>query len=189
MQDISKDILIRASEGDIDAFEEIYKITSGFVYNVVLRITNNKDDAQEVTQDVFLKIYKNLKKFQFRCSFKTWIYRISANTAINAYRKKSKEIIRKSDYETAIKSEPSKQATEEKIEKADREAVLTSLLKELNPNQRACIVLREIEGLDYKEISDTLKININTVRSRLKRAREALLFCACKRREVKVNEL
>ena len=74
MQDIPKDVLIKAAEGDIKAFEHIYRVTSGFVYSVAFRITQNTQEAEEVTQDVFLKIHKNLKNFRFRASFKTWIY-------------------------------------------------------------------------------------------------------------------
>ncbi len=175
MQSISKDILIRASEGDMEAFEKIYKAACGFVYSVALRIVNNRSDAQEVTQDVFLKIYKNLKKFQFRSSFKTWVYRITTNTALNAYRKRSKEISRRGDYNIAIKSAAIAGETEKAVDKENSQRLLGSLLNMLNPDQRACIVLREIEGLNYKEIAEVLKININTVRSRLKRAREILL--------------
>ncbi|MBL7130945.1 MAG: RNA polymerase sigma factor [Candidatus Omnitrophica bacterium] len=187
MQDLPRDILIRASQGDIEAFKEIYKATSGFVYTLALRITNNIEDAQEVTQDVFLKIYKNLKSFQFRSSFKTWIYRITANTAINAYKRKSKEILHKGDYEITIKTESAPNETTEIIDKEQKEQLLRSLLDMLNPDQRACITLREIEGLNYKEISKALKININTVRSRLKRAREALL--TYRKKEVMGDEL
>jgi RNA polymerase sigma-70 factor (ECF subfamily) len=181
MQDISRDILIQASKGDIGAFEQIYKASADFVYNVAFRITCNRDDAQEVTQDVFLKIYNNLKKFQFRSSFKTWIYRIAVNSAINTYRRMSREQARRLDFDMVIKSKPATQLEEQPIDKQDREHLLMSLLKILNPDQRACIVLREIEGLDYKQIAVALDININTVRSRLKRAREALMAYVKKR--------
>ena len=66
MDDISNDIIMRAREGDIDAFEKIYRAASGFVYSIALRITNNREDAQEVTQDVFLKIHRSLKYFEFK---------------------------------------------------------------------------------------------------------------------------
>lgn len=187
MQDIPEDIITKASKGNMRAFEEIYKVASGFVYSVVLRITNNPDDAQEVTQDVFITIYKNLKKFQLRSSFKTWVYRVAVNTAINTYKKISKEMHRRDNYDIAIEKQCYSQTTEVALERKDNERVLASLLNILNPDQRACIVLRAIEGLSYKEISEALKININTVRSRLKRAREALL--AYRKSGVVKNEL
>lgn len=70
MEHIPKDILVQASQGDMESFEKIYKAVCGFVYSV-LRITNSKEGAEDIIQDVFMKIYKNLKKLQFRSSFET----------------------------------------------------------------------------------------------------------------------
>jgi len=72
MEHIPKDVLVQASQGDMESFEKIHKAACGFVYSVALRITNSKEDAEDIIQDVFMKIYKNLKKLQFRSSFETW---------------------------------------------------------------------------------------------------------------------
>ncbi len=183
MEDIPREIILQASEGNLEAFEHVYKVTSGFVYNVALRVTSNEEDAQEVTQDVFLKIYKNLKIFRFESSFKTWVYRITVNTAINLYKKVSKELRRKTDYESIIKVHGIPSEVDGNIEKESRRSKIENLLEMLNPQQRVCIVLREIEGKNYKEISQILKININTVRTRLRRARAALLHYGQERGE------
>ncbi len=193
MEDISKNILMRAASGDMEAFEIIYRAASDFIYRTALRITNNKNDAEDVTQDVFIKIYQNLKQFQFRSSFKTWAYRITVNTAINTCKGISREMdqridqgIDQSDNDSSFMNrymnrdrDPDQYTSppmpEADLDKEDNEKLVASLLAKLNPDQRACIVLREIEGLNYQEIAEVLKININTVRSRLKRAREILL--------------
>ncbi|MFH1857876.1 MAG: RNA polymerase sigma factor [Candidatus Omnitrophota bacterium] len=175
MHSISNDLLIRASEGNIEAFEEIYKAASGFVYSTALRITKSTSDAEEITQDVFLKVYRNLKSFGFRSSFKTWLYRVTVNTALNTYKKISQELSRRVDDDIERKEDPSSEGAREAVEQKDAEKKLASLLEVLSPEQRACILLREIEGLSYWEIAGALGININTVRSRLKRARETLL--------------
>ncbi|MFC1599163.1 RNA polymerase sigma factor [Candidatus Omnitrophota bacterium] len=188
MQDIPKDVLMQASRGDMQAFEQIYKATSGFVYSVAYRIVSSREDAEDITQEVFLRIYNNLKKFQFRSSFKTWVYRITANTAINTYRKKVKETRRSADFDVAIETIGVSGGIDEAIERTDSQSVVSWLLKKLNPDHRACIVLREIQGLSYKEIARALKININTVRSRLKRARLCLLAFG-KTREVVKDEV
>ena len=83
MQEIERDLIEKAARGDKKAFEEIYCLSSGYVFTLALRVTNNREDAEEAAQDVFVRIYKNLKKFQFKSSFKTWIYRIAINTGIN----------------------------------------------------------------------------------------------------------
>lgn len=175
MNDVSLEILERASCGDMAAFEQVYKITSSFVYNVAFRITRNSPDAEEVTQDVFMKIYRNLKDFQFRSAFKTWLYRITVNTAINRYRRSTREQKGRIDYDNIIESLPGASSTAEDIIQRDNEARLNALLAMLSPQHKACLILREIEGLSYQEIAFALNIPVNTVRSRLKRAREALL--------------
>ena len=176
MQDIPKETLLKAQRDDLESFENIYKETSGFVYNVAFRIVNNKQDAEEVAQDVFINIYNNLKTFRFQSSFKTWAYRITVNCAINHAKKMSRERNRIKEYgNNLIQTGEISQVPEAEKRNDGQEEVISSLLGVLDANQKACIVLRNIEGLSYREISDTLKININTVRTRLKRAREKLL--------------
>lgn len=161
--------------GDIDAFEEIYKISSGYVYTIILKVVGNKEDAEEVTQDVFISVYKNLKRFGFRSSFKTWLYRIAVNRAINMFNKRKKERPRKVLFDENIDYAREENDTKTDIDKKHDEKVLEAILEELPPDQKACLVLKEIEGMKYEEIAQTLNINLNTVRSRLKRAREKLI--------------
>jgi RNA polymerase sigma-70 factor (ECF subfamily) len=175
MQEIPQDILIKAARGNIQAFQEIYKVASNYVYNIAFRISSNKEEAEEITQDVFLKIYNNLKHFQFRSGIITWIYRITVNTAINAAKKRSRELARRTDFDENILYQPSSEVLKQRLDKEENETLVNKLLRLLNPQQRACVVLRDIEGLSYKEIAQALRVNINTVRSRLKRARQALL--------------
>jgi RNA polymerase sigma-70 factor (ECF subfamily) len=175
MEDLSRDIIEQAAEGDRGAFEAIYKATSGFVYSTALRIVNNSADAQEITQDIFMKIYDNLKNFEFRSSFKTWVYRITVNAAINAYYKNKREYGRRQDFDTVLETAGTPPEAFRAVEQSDNERALTKLLGALTPEHRAIITLRELEHLSYEDIANTLKINLNTVRSRLKRARQALL--------------
>ena len=91
MDNITENIIIEASEGNTEAFESIYKEYSGFVYNVAYRVVNNIDEAQEITQEVFLTVYRKLKSFKFKSSLKTWVYRIAVNMAIDYARKRTRE--------------------------------------------------------------------------------------------------
>ena len=173
MEEISKEILIKASQGDMQAFEEVYKSSSSFVYNVAFRVVNNREDALEVAQEVYMIIHHKLKDFRFESSFKTWTYRITANYAINFAKKnaRAKTVpFEESFGEGAILSDATTH-----LEQEDQKQLVEKLLGELNPDQRACVVLRDIQGLCYEEIAQALNININTVRSRLKRSREKLL--------------
>ena len=159
----------------MDAFEQIYKTISPYIYRVVYQITNNDQDAQDVIQDVFVKLYNKLKYFNYKSSFMTWVYRISVNTAKDAVEKRGRETNKKVDYEIAMNSVYTHCTENIGLEKESVKARLRSILRMLNADQRACIVLREIEGLSYQEIAIALDIKVNTVRSRLKRARQFIL--------------
>lgn len=175
MIEISRQTLEKAASGDLDAFEEIYKAASGFVYTLALRVTRDAFSAQEVTQDVFLKVYQSLKNFAFRSSFKTWLFRIAVNMAISSCRKRKRDRkyqqpLDEQKVASSLDSDPAQKAYH-----LDNEQKLDDALKPLNPDQRACLVMREIQGLSYQEIALSLAIPINTVRSRLKRARLILI--------------
>ncbi len=175
MQDITEDILTEAARGDLKAFETVYKASSSFVYNVAFRVVGNKEDAQEVTQEVFLTVYNKLKEFRFESSFKTWVYRITVNHAINMAKKTARTRNKTTVYNEQMEPLALPSDIEAKVEKEYNDEIIEDLLNAVNLDQRACIVLRNIEGLSYEEIAKSLNININTVRSRLKRAREKLL--------------
>ncbi|MFC1501585.1 RNA polymerase sigma factor [Elusimicrobiota bacterium] len=169
LENIPDELVEQAASGSIEAYEDIYRISSGFVYNVALRIVKNQNDALDVTQEVFIKIHRSLSKFNYRSSLKTWIYRITVNESINRYKKYRKERYFENDNFNGPNS------TENSFESNEIKHKVHEMLEILNPKQKACVVLRDMEGLSYDEIAKVLRININTVRSRLKRAREALL--------------
>ena len=185
MLEISEEVINKASQGDEAAFEMIYRKYCGFVYNVAFRIVHTADDAQETTQEVFILLYRKLRGFRFQSSLKTWIYRVTINTAINMSKKRAKERENKVEYNDQIGPTVSAQIHDE-IDREHYENFVRALLNCLTPDQRACIVLRNIEGLSYQEMAEVLKININTVRSRLKRARQVMMNL---RKEVIDDEL
>ena len=186
MTDISEETIRKAAQGDLEAFEAIYKAHFGFVSNVAFRVVNRVEDAEEVTQEVFLNIYHKLKTFRFESSLKTWIYRMTFNCAINYAKKIAKHRHQMVEYTDALEIQDSSDNVREKVNAEYHEKLIADLLGELNPQQRACIVLRSIEGLNYQEIAHVLKIPINTVRSRIKRAREAMM---ARKNEVIKNEM
>lgn len=175
MDNITTESIKAAASGDVPAFEEIYRLSSCFVYNVAFRVVGNVEQSEEITQEVFLRVHRKLGSFQFQSSFKTWIYRVTVNTALNFVKKHSRH--RKYELPMHDHFQPESQITgvNEKIEKEHKEKMIQKLLATLSPEHRACVVLRNIENLSYQEIAETLEININTVRSRLNRARQALL--------------
>lgn len=175
MQEITDDLLKSAINGDMASFKKLYEAAGGFVYNVALRVVGRHQDAEEVAQEVFLTVHQKLKEFRFQSSFKTWVYRITVNQAINFAKKHSRPMNQTMEYDENINAVVVPSETRQKMDQEARERLAQKLLENLNPDQRACIVLRNLEGLSYQEIAESLGININTVRTRLKRAREALM--------------
>ncbi len=172
MQDIDQNIIKKAIQGDWAAFENIYHQSSGFIYSTVLRMVNHPTDSEEITQEIFIKIYQHLPQFRLESSFKTWAYRITINTVMNHFRKVNR------NNEVPLTDAHDRKYHTDFVdpflkEEADRKVGL--LLSVLDPGQRMCIVLRSLQGLSYREIANVLKMNINTVRTKIKRAREKLV--------------
>ncbi len=187
MSEISEDIIASAANGDVNAFETIYKEHAAFITNVVGRIIENHEDTKDVVQEVFIKIFNVLGSFRHQSSLRTWMYRIAVNHALTVVKQRSKErnMHTQWDDNDAFDS-PVYPAEEGLDEHKEKEKMVQALLNVLNPDQRACIVLRSIEGLSYQQISDTLNIPLNTVRTRIKRARLAMMAAKSK---VVSNEL
>ena len=135
MRNIPKETILKAAAGDIEAFERIYRTFSAYVYTLAFRVTGNKEDAEEVTQDVFVSVHRNLWKFRFRSSLKTWIYRVSVNKAINAYRKRVRRLSRSAELD-----ENRAGAEDRTIERNEAREEVGKMLEGLSPDQRACIV-------------------------------------------------
>ena len=172
---IDEKVIKKACEGDINAFETMFNAYKNFVFNVSLKILGQREDAQEVTQEVFMKVYHSLKFFRFQSSFKTWIYRITINMAINRAKKETKIRNKTVKYDDTLDFHYPQASGDQGIHKEHKASILNKALDALTPDQRACIVLKNIEGLTYETIARTLNININSVRSRIKRARWKLL--------------
>jgi RNA polymerase sigma-70 factor, ECF subfamily len=126
------------------------------------------------------KVPRSLKSFAFRSSFKTWVYRIAANTAINHCKRLARHTSGRVEYDPAVTDIKVSDPRDAALDRQDAAEAVARLIGSLDPDQRACIVLREMQGFDYQAIADTLNININTVRSRLKRARQKLFELARK---------
>ncbi|MFA5259994.1 MAG: sigma-70 family RNA polymerase sigma factor [Candidatus Omnitrophota bacterium] len=186
MQDISPDVIRKASAGDIDAFEAVFRTYADYVFNIALRTTRNHEDAQEITQDVFVTLHRKLSSFKFQSGLKTWIYRITVNMTINYLKRESKYRGNVVEYNDALGGPCVRPEADGQADREQREYFMNKLLDALTPEQRACVKLRNIEGFTYEEIAQELNIDINAVRSRLKRAREKMISL---RKEVAVHEL
>lgn len=172
---MDNDQIKQAQSGDVNAFEDLYREYASFVYNVSLKMMQNETEAKEVTQDVFLKVYSKLSSYRFESAFKTWLYRIAVNTALTRLREKQR--VNKVRVYMEGEAEKGVEPFEENKSFLRRDDALEveRILEKIQPDHKLCLILRELEGLSYEEMSETLEIPLNTVRSRLKRAREAFI--------------
>ena len=141
-----------------------------------MAVVHNQDDAIELAQEAFVRAYENLPKFESRSSFSTWLYRITANIAIDFLRREGRHVVlRGDDAETEFNRLPSDQGDSFKeASRTELSARLHDALGELTAEHRAVILLREVEGLSYDEISEVLQVPRGTVMSRLHYARGKL---------------
>ncbi len=170
------ELIERARKGDKEAFGVLVERYQRRVANVALSVVHNQDDAIELAQETFVRAYENLSKFESRSSFSTWLYRIAANLAIDFWRREGRHVVlRGEDAENEIRRLPSDSGDSFKTaSRKELSARLTAALEELTPEHRTVILLREVEGLSYDEISETLQCPRGTVMSRLHYARNRL---------------
>ncbi len=162
-----------AAAGDRRAFDRIVEANKTAVYSTALRITGSFADAEEVSQDVFVKVYFSLSKFQAHSALSTWIYRIAVNTALDRVRKNKRRsavegaALPREDI-LAAPAPPDDSAVDPAVAEAN------GLLAALAEKYRTPLVLREYEGLKYDEIARVLGISVGQVKIRIFRAREEL---------------
>lgn len=168
----------RHRHGDTTAFDEVYRNFLPLVYNLCLRLARSADDAEDLAQETFLRIYRHLGGFDGRSTLKTWVYRVTVNLCSSrlSRRKLLTLPLRSGDdpeEEGVLLVDPERDPESLSLARdaADRVAAALSLLQ---PNFRAAVVLRDLEGLTYEEIAEVLEIQIGTVRSRIARGREGL---------------
>jgi RNA polymerase sigma-70 factor (ECF subfamily) len=163
------DLIKGCVEGDRRLQEELYNRFSPKMYAVCLRYANNTDDAQDLLQEGFIKVFRNLHRFRSEGSFEGWMRRVFVNTSIEHFRRKSTKLSTVSDKE------------EDTIEDADITALdslaekdIISLIQELSPGYKTVFNLYVIEGYSHKEIGDLLGISEGTSKSQLARAKGIL---------------
>lgn len=170
-----KTLVSMVLKGRSSAFEDLLKKYHDRVYRLAFRLLGNTQDAEDVIQDVFTQVYLSLKSFKGNSSFYTWLFRITYNVSIT-HRRKRKNVISlqtgqgtDSAPEIALASDGS--SPDLNLDREENKALVEKALGMLSIEHRACLIFKEVEGLSYEEIADSLEIPVGTVRSRLFRAR------------------
>jgi RNA polymerase sigma-70 factor, ECF subfamily len=172
----SNGLIERCLSGDQDAWEAIVKQYWRKVFNVAYKFVGRHDLAEDLTQDVFLKLYKSLDTFDRRANFQTWLISVSRNLCIDHYRsvRKERETVNR-DVDAADLSPVSHDTpADTRLEQRDRVVLLRQALDRLAPTLRTAVMLRDIQELTYQEIADRLHLPEGTVKSRINRGRTEL---------------
>lgn len=180
---ILKDLILRCQKGETSAFEELYDLYGKKIFNIILKLISNYHDANDLTQEVFIKIYKSIDKFKGNSSLWSWIYVIISNSVKDYFRKNLKNVA------LSIDNEDEETGTIEIIDESNfvenilmvkyQKELVNKAISQLGYNHKEIILLKEIYDYSYSEIALMLQISEGTVKSRLNRARENLKKILC----------
>lgn len=172
-----KELLRRARRGDQSAFEALVDRWQKPVYHHALRMTNDPEDAADVTQEVFLRLWRALPSFRGESALSTWLYRLTDNAAIDLLRREKKRrgtlSLDDDDVPPLLPADPAP-SPQEQAERSETRRQVAEGLARLSKEHRRVLILRELDGLSYQEIAAILRLNPGTVKSRIARARMAL---------------
>jgi RNA polymerase sigma-70 factor (ECF subfamily) len=180
-----RDLVRRAQDLDKEAFEELIRRHQQRVFAVAGRILRKREDVEDISQQVFVKAYFSLKRFDQRAAFSTWLYKITVNECWDLLRKKK---VRPLLYESDLSEEQSRQVTSAEglqqstapdvLDRLEARQRVERLLAGVDERDRLMLVLKEVEGLSIEEIGEVMEINANTVKVRLFRARRRIVSLA-----------
>ena len=175
----------RLRAGEAAAFDRLVQERSGDVYALLYRMTEDAEEARDLTQETFLRIFQSIERFRGDADLKTWIYRIAINQARNRWRwwrRRRRDVTVSLDAAgTRVDEQPLSARLrdagidpEEETLLRERELALRTALRSLGRSYREVVILRDVEGLSYEEVAAALEISIGTVKSRLSRGRQEL---------------
>ncbi len=173
------ELITNAAGGDDSAFEQLVKIYEKRVYTIAFRMTGNPDDAFDISQEAFLRVYRSIGSFKGDSKFSTWLYRIVSNLCID-YSRKSKKIstvplvVTRDEDEDEVDIPDTRFDPDKELDRRELARNIEQALSKLSNEHREILLLREIEGLSYEEISEVTALEAGTVKSRIFRARQKL---------------
>jgi len=179
------DVIERCLGGDQAAWDTIVRLHWRKVFNVAYKFVGRHDEAEDLTQDVFLKLFRSLGTFDRRANFQTWLVSVSRNLCIDHYRRvrKEREAVRQDIDPANLAPAAATKSAHALLEERDRVHLLRAALDALAPSLRTALVLRDIQEFTYQEIATRLGLPEGTVKSRINRGRSALARQIQKMRE------
>ncbi|MFD2616114.1 RNA polymerase sigma factor SigW [Terrilactibacillus laevilacticus] len=178
-EDINR-LIKKIKKGDHLAFAEVVDMYKNGVYNICLRMVGNRQEAEDLSQEAFIRAYTKIDKYDVERKFSTWLYRIATNLSIDYLRKKKPSVYLDADLpgteDFTLKSQlaDGEPLPEESIVNSETQALIQQEINQLPLKYRSAIVLKYIQDMNLKEISEILNIPVGTVKTRIHRGREAL---------------
>ncbi len=171
---VTDELLVhRAKSGDLKAYEILIRRYQHKVYDLAAKMVRNREDARDLAQDTFIRVYQNLPRFRGDSSFGTWVYRVASNKCLDYLRKKKVEGERVvlSTFENDVHFSDSRDSPEESAIREDENRRLRDALDSLPKAYRIAIILQHYQQLSYKEIAEVLELPVKTVATRIYRAK------------------
>ena len=165
------DLVRRAQRGDAAAFSVLVRRHERRVFNYVLRLVGDRTLAEDLTQEVFLRVFQRLPSFSFRCKFSTWLFQVTRNRVLDEIR----DLERRPRHVT-LDELPPLEAMDAPIEQGEAVAALWRAIEGLPPDLKMALVLRDVLGLSYAEIAEALEVRLSTVKWRIFAAREGVVL-------------
>jgi RNA polymerase sigma-70 factor (ECF subfamily) len=173
-----RELVARASRGDVEAFRQLVLEHSGLVYRVARRMLG-REDAQDASQEVWIRVWRNIKSFRGESAFSTWLHRITMNTCLSVRQREARREEREySGDEMPYLPEPSGGDADPEAASlgSERREELKMALRNVRAEHRAALVLRHMEGLSYAEIAEVLEVPDGTAKGWVSRGRAAMLI-------------
>jgi RNA polymerase sigma-70 factor (ECF subfamily) len=161
-------VLRKAQKGDERAFAIILRTYETPVYNYVLRLTGDKALAEDLTQEVFLRVFQGLPRFSLRCKFTTWLFQVTKNRVLDELRAKERRPLAPVNLDDV----PPLEVVDQPVERVEAIDALWRAIEALPVDLKMALLLRDVVGLSYNEIADSLEITLATVKWRIFKARE-----------------
>jgi RNA polymerase sigma-70 factor, ECF subfamily len=163
--------------GDRAAFDEVYARYEAMVFNLALRLSGSAEEAADLTQEIFLRVYRHLASFRGQSALKTWLFRIALNHCRERLGRFRPTVQPVDDEEGGVVLTDPGRDPEELAAAAEEGRIVTRALGRLHPIFREAVILRDLEGMSYQEIAEVMGVRVGTVRSRIARGREQLRMC------------
>ena len=169
------EVCIERGTKDDRPFQELFRRYQSVVWRVCYSYMRNREDAEDLTQEVFFKVYRSLHQFEGRSSFKTWLYRVAINTCQNEIRRRGRRPKEaETEMETIAEIMPSGQPLEKTYQEQYQRELLAEALACLDPGVSEILYMKDMEERPYNEIADMLDIGVSAAKMRVQRARLAL---------------